>query len=450
MKQISMSKTEVQNQKRQVFNDSLTHRCSILIPEEFKPGSINIFPVPNKGKSPPYGPRSPGSSIGRLNAIWTSSAHKQLIINKENLFQINNNQYSNFNNNLIFKIMKKQILLLVLVCFATVTAFGQMKTGSAPLPLVGCTNDALHPLAGVPYNYKATVNPTGGNFQWWATKDFDFIKDNAGVPVNNSNTKLTVGTNLISASASYDATTTTDNVDITWSSATITGTTVASPTFVVVQYDAASPACANNLKVYPILPINGFTVDIKNMDQTKTSLAYGASFSTCVSNIASAKYDAVAKAIVTDYGKNVLYFEVVAANFTGSYTPSFQVSGMGTGQTVASLELYTDAAFATTAIPTTLTAGTYSPALPLTVDPLVTNTTNGVSIYVKLTIANGTHETLTDDAIMLAVNGVNASGEKDVVNTACNTQTDFEDTATQTLTKRPTVAAVAPGVFVTP
>ena len=347
--------------------------------------------------------------------------------------------------------MKKQILLLVLAFFASVTAFGQMKAGSVPLPLVGCTNDALHPLAGVPYNYKAAVTPTGGNFQWWATKDFDFIKDNAGVLVNNSDKKLTVGTDLIATSASYGTTTSTDNVDITWSSATITGTTVTAPTFVVVQYDAATPACANNLKVYQILPINGFTVDIKNMDQAKVSLDYAAAYSTCVSNIASAKYDAVTKAVVTDYGKNVLYFEVVAANFTGSYTPSFQVAGLASaGQTVASLELYTDAAFATAAIPTTLTAGVYSPALPLTVDASVTNTTNGVSIYVKLTIANGAHETLTDDAIALSVNGLNASGEKDVVNTACNTQTDFEDTATQTLTKRPTVAAVAPGVFVTP
>ncbi|NEW81519.1 MAG: hypothetical protein GZ094_04030 [Mariniphaga sp.] len=347
--------------------------------------------------------------------------------------------------------MKKQILLLVLAFFVSVTAFGQMKAGSAPLPLVGCTNDALHPLAGVPYNYKAAVTPTGGNYQWWATKDFDFIKDNAGVTVNNSDKKLTVGTDLISTSASYGTTSTTDNVDITWSSATITGTTVTSPTFVVVQYDAATPSCANNLKVYPILPINGFTVDIKNMDQAKASLAYAASYSTCVSNIASAKYDAVSKVVVTDYGKNVLYFEVVASNFTGSYTPSFQVAGLApTGQTVASLELYTDAAFATTAIPTTLTAGVYSPAAPLTVDASVTNTTNGVSVYVKLTIANGTHETLTDDAITLAVNGINASGEKDVVNTACITQTDFEDTATQTLTKRPTIVSVPTGLFVTP
>jgi len=346
--------------------------------------------------------------------------------------------------------MKKQILLLVLALFAATTAFGQMKAGSAPLPLVGCTNDALHPLAGVPYNYKAAVTPTGGNFQWWATKDFDFIKDNAGITVNNSDKKLTVGMDLINASASYGATTTTDNVDITWASSTITGTTVSSPTFVVVQYDAASPACANNLKVYPILPINGFTVDIKNMDQSKNPVTnYGDQVAVCISNIASAKYDAVAKAVVTDYGKNILYYEVVAANFTGSYTPSFKVSGMGSGQTVASLELYIDAAFATPAIPTTLNVDTYSPDTPLTVDQSVTNTTNGVSIYVKLTIANGVHETLTDDIITLAVNGINASGEKSADNNDCSKPSDFNDLAIQTLTKRPTVTSVPANSFIT-
>jgi len=349
--------------------------------------------------------------------------------------------------------MKKQIFIFVLAILVSATAFGQMKLGSAPQPLTGCTTDALHPLAGVPYNYAVTVVPTGGNFQWWATKDFDFIKTTTGVTTNNSSTKLTVGAQLLNTSANYGTTGTLANVDITWSSATLAGTTLAAPTFVVAQYDGVSPACANNLKVYQITPVNGFTVDIKNMDQAKAPLAYAAPYSFCVSNIASAKYDAGTKAIITDYGTNVLYFEVVAANFTGSYTPYFQVSGLAAGQTVTSLELFTDAAMATTAIGTTLTGGAYNPSAPVAVDASVTNTSTGVSLYVKLTIANGTYENKNGDtnAIMLAVNGTNASGEKDVVNTDCSKQTDYEDTATQTLTSRPSVTASGTGMtFVTP
>ena len=346
--------------------------------------------------------------------------------------------------------MKKQIFILVMVLFAASTAFGQMKAGSAPQPL-SCTPGPLNPIAGVPYDYAATVVPANGNFTWWATKDVDFIKTTAGVATNNLSTKLSVGTDLTAASANYGipgGPTNASTVSITWASSTLAGTTPASPTFVVMQNDATGTNCANNLKVYQINPVNGFTVDIKNMNQAKGPLAYAAAYSFCVSNIASAKYSG--GAIVTDYGTNVMYFEVVAANFSGGYTPSFQVSGLQTGQTITSVELYTDAAFTSTVIPTTLTAGVYSTAAPVTVDSSVTNTSTGVSLFVKLTIANGTYETLTDEPITLAVNGTNTFGDKDVVNTDCVTKTDFEDTATQTLTARPKVTAVAPGVFVTP
>jgi hypothetical protein len=311
----------------------------------------------------------------------------------------------------------------------------------------------LNPIAGVPYDYSATVVPANGNFTWWATKDVDFIKTTAGVATNNLSTKLSVGTDLTAASANYGipgGPTNANTVSITWASTTLAGTTPASPTFVVMQNDATGTNCANNLKVYQINPVNGFTVDIKNMDQTKTPLAYAAPYSFCVSSIASAKFNG--SAIVTDYGTNVMYFEVVAANFAGGYTPSFQVSGLQTGQTITSLELYTDAAFATVPIATIPSAlpVIYSPAAPVAAAPSVTNTSTGVSLYVKLTIANGTYETLTDEPITLAVNGTNASGENDVVNSDCVTQTNFEDNAIQTLTARPQVTATAPLVFVTP
>ena len=353
--------------------------------------------------------------------------------------------------------MKKQFFIFFLLILTATVTSGQMKAGSAPQPLTACTTDALHPLAGVPYNYSATVNPTGGNFQWWATKDVNFITtptSPAGPTVNNSGTRLTVaGNGLLRTSTNYGTAGSLDNVDITWSSATLAGTTTTTPTFVVLQNDATGTNCANNLKVYQITAVNGFTVDIKNMDQSKETLAYAAAYSLCASNIASATYVVTGGvgAIVTDYGTNILYFEVVAANFTGGYTPSFQVSGLAAGQTVTSINVFTDALMATSAIATTLTTTTYSTAAPITVDPAVINTTTGVSLYVKVTIANGTHENLTGDLIALSVNGTNLAGEKDVVNTSCATQTDFEDKATQTITARPKVVAAIPALpFVTP
>jgi hypothetical protein len=344
--------------------------------------------------------------------------------------------------------MKKQILLLVLALFAATTAFGQqMKKGSDPQPL-SCSPGPLTPTAGIPYDYTATEVPTGGDFTWWATTDVDFIKAGA----NNLATRLDVATGgLTAVSDNYGlkgGPTNSNKVTITWS-ATILAAAATTPTFVVVQNDATGTNCANNLKVYQIKPITAFTVDIKNMDQAKGPLAYAAPYSFCVSNIASAKYSG--GAIVTDYGTNVMYFEVVAANFTGSYTPSFKVSGLQTGQTITSVELYTDAAFTSTVIPTTLTAGVYSPAAPVAVDGSVSSTSTGVSLYVKLTIANGTYETLTNEDITLAVNGINAVGENSVDNTNCSNASNFNDVATQTLTARPTItASTATGVFVTP
>lgn len=349
--------------------------------------------------------------------------------------------------------MKKQIFILVLAILTTTSVLGQtyMKAGAAPRPLTGCTTDATHPLAGVPYNYAIEVNPAGGTFQWWATTDVNFISTNSsGVTTNNIATKLAVGAAapLLYADANYGISGSLDNVGIIWSSSALAAA-VTTPTFVAVQYDALSPSCANNFKVYQITPVNGFTVDIKNMDQAKTSLAYDATTAFCVSNIVSAAFSG--GAIVTDYGSNILYFEVVAANFTGSYTPFFQVSGLQGTQAVTSLELFTDAAMATAVIQTNLATGAYSPGAPVGVDASVNNTSTGVSLYVKLTIANNTYESLNDVQITLAVNGTNASAQNDVVNTACNTSTDYEDTAVQTITKRPTVTSVlATGVFVTP
>jgi hypothetical protein len=347
--------------------------------------------------------------------------------------------------------MKKQIFILIVAVFAATTSFGQMVHNSAPIPLA-CTTDATHPLAGVPYNYKVLVAPAG-NFQWWATTDVDFIKTTAGVTTNNSGSKLAVGAALplLAAGLNYGtAASATDNVDITWSSAALV-TALTTPTFVVVQADATGTNCSNNLKVYKITPVNGFTVDIKNMSQAKVPLAlYTDPLSVCVANIESAKYDVATSAIVTNYGTNVLYYEVVASNFTGGYTPYFQVTGLAAGQTVTSIDLSVAPTFATT-IATTLTAGAYNPAAPLTVDPSVTNTSTGVSIYVRLTIANGTHEHLADAPITLAVNGTNTALQKDVVNSACATQTDYEDSAVQTITKRPTVtSSTTGGAFVTP
>ena len=205
----------------------------------------------------------------------------------------------------------------------------------------------------------------------------------------------------------------------------------------VLEYKG--PTCSNNMKVYQIIPKNAFTVDILNIKSNGlTPLAYGTTDTQCYADIASAKF--VAPNMVYDYGVNKMYFEVVAANFTGSFTPSFKLSGLKTGQ-AALVEWTVDKTFASglTALGSAQNAATGTPLnfAGTAVNTTVANTTAGVSIYVRVTISNGLYEGLSDDNITMAVEAVNAVGESDIDNATCAAPAStFEDTATQTLNMR--------------
>ena len=67
----------------------------------------------------------------------------------------------------------------------------------------------------------------------------------------------------------------------------------------------------------------------------------------------------------------------------------------------------------------------------------MTNTSAGVSIFVRVTVSNHTWEGLADKSITLAVTGTNSASQRDVIYNDCaNADTN---TAIQTLKLRPTV-----------
>ena len=115
-----------------------------------------------------------------------------------------------------------------------------------------------------------------------------------------------------------------NTTNITWTSAGLKGVdATTNPLFMVLEYKG--PTCSNNMKVYQVLPKNAFTVDILNIKSSGlTPLAYGTTDSQCYADIASAKF--VSPNMVYDYGVNKMFFEVVAANFTKAFTPSFKLS----------------------------------------------------------------------------------------------------------------------------
>lgn len=351
--------------------------------------------------------------------------------------------------------MRKSIFLTAILALffmgLTVQVNAQKAVaGSRPIPLSGtaCEDSALKPIAGKSYNYKVAVNPTGGNFKWWATTDVNFIKTVGNVTTDNSDTALTTALGLTATAANYNIAGTADNTDLTWETTTLS-TAKTTPTFVVVKYDAAEGTCANNIKVYKIDPINAFTVDVLGLKEDETvptdvdgGIDYFGVQKQCVSDVAGATYDAGTQKMVYDYGTNKLYFEVIAANFTKEYTPTFQLEGLVAGQTADIKWGYTKGTYDNT-LAADIAGGTpFSQESAVKVETDATNTNEGVSIYVEVTVKNGTYETLVDQEIKLAVTGKNSANESDIKNNDCATAATFADnTSTQKITLRPTVTS---------
>ncbi|OFX52532.1 MAG: hypothetical protein A2066_17965 [Bacteroidetes bacterium GWB2_41_8] len=415
----------------------------------------------NLGKGPPGKFRSPG--IGKIlfpdhppdaekrkTFFCQTGCPMKHISNFTSDFQyFNKSTITNFNNYLNFIIMKKQILtlvFLVLATFAGTTVFGQALPGSAPRPLVGCDDDALHPIAGKPYNYVLDATPSGGTYTWWATTDDEFITTSGTTTSTNlathllSPTTATAGTDLTATGTNYATTGASNTVSITWGSTILANTTYdTAPTFVVGYYTAPATDCADNIKVYQIDPKNGFTVDIRNIDMenaTTPILAYDAADDQCIDLVRNATF--AAGAMSYNYGTNYFYYEVVAANFSEEWTPEFTFTGHNAVQTPTIEWTYS--------APADFATATWN-AATTKVTTNETNTSTGVSIYVRVTLENNNYEGTASTPVVLAVAGTNKDGLLDVNNVDCTQPATAaaaaaDDTATQTLEPRP---ALTPG-----
>ena len=343
--------------------------------------------------------------------------------------------------------MKKQIFILVIAVFASVaTAFGQAVNNPAilPVPLTCTTNDPLNPIAGRPYDYTAILNPAGGSTYWYATKSTTFTTGGARVAVEIPADGTAIATGATNYRTALNPATTPSTTQVTWTSAGLAGVTNLVPLFMVVEY--TGPTCSNNMKVMQIIPKIAFTVDITNMvhGATPTTLAYGVAESQCFDVVQSSMWDGTN--IVIDYGKNILYYEVIAANFTGSYLPTFQLTGL-TGTQTADIDWGTAVGtYGNVAIAGASGATVTTPAQ--TVTTAATNTSTGVSIYVRVTVYNHGFEGLANEPIALAVEAVdgNTPGNPDVMPNCVVSPTPFEDTTTQNLNARPAVTPGTPQV----
>jgi hypothetical protein len=388
-------------------------------------------------KGPPGRSRSPDKacSLNPDNKHAAIKAAKLVTIQYFNILIIRVIQIFTSIN---FLIMKKQILILVFLVvttFVTTSVFGQATHTSPPQAPPSCANDALHPIAGKPYDYLVLGAPATGTYTWWATTNANFIT--AGVVQNTVANVLVSPAVVPTTPAQYNSgTNTSGTINLSWGTDILAAAMGASgtPTFLSVYYTGTT--CADNLKVFQVEPVNAFMVDITNVENaTNAPLAYGAVEDQCYAKVQGASW--AANKMTYDYGTNVLVYEVVASNFSGTWTPTFTLTGLQTGQTATIVWDYNktfDSGVAGT--PVTVTSGTVS-GTPVSTS--ITDTSNGVSIFVKVTVANGTYEGLTNDPISLGVTGTNSAAQRDVLAADCTTATLASNTAFQTLNFRPTV-----------
>jgi hypothetical protein len=351
--------------------------------------------------------------------------------------------------------MKKQFLLIALAMFAGITVYGQALHNSIPRTL-DLVNDAGHPIAGTSYNYEAIGTPAGGQFTFWATKDANFISTSGAVTTVNSASQLKVNTgDLIATSVNYGAPALATQVSITWSDAILSGTGntgILTPTFVAAHYSNAAAGGVDNFNAWEIQPIKAFIVDVKNIeDVAKTMLAYGATEDQNADIVRSAAYVAGNNRIEYDFGTNTLYFEVVAANFSGSWAPTLSVAGLDATESADIMWTYDDPIAKPWTVATVWNAAT-APVVP---HATVTDFSLGVSIYVRVIVTHKEYEGIADRPITLEVDGLSLVGDYDVLN---NTEAgatvtpatptvgpDKADVAMQTIKARPALTTpVAP------
>ena len=364
--------------------------------------------------------------------------------------------------------MKKQLLMILVALFAICysTIYGQTVTCPIPRAVdVTCLpSDAMHPVAGRPYDYTVVVpTPVGTKeYTWFVTQDPNFMA--AGVLTANRESPIPSLHVAATGTGYNNPLTGAPTLSITWKSFV---NDPLLPVFVVIHVKntaSTSDACVtNNVKVFKILPVNAFTLDIANVNAAGVAQGYETPIDRCIHNVVTATYDATApEGVIYDFGIDYLYYVVTAANFSTSWRPSVQLTGVDAQEAITAVEWArpTDFAFATPHA--MILAGiTYTSTDDvLVIDPSGFVGAAGECILIRVTIdhtsAGKQYQGLTDETITLAVDGITGltltppipdvhySSTQPVANSNCGLADGFLfDKAQQTLKPRPDITAPA-------
>ena len=415
-------------------------------PETFIPlqGQGSGFTI---GKGPPGLSPGPGGGVGRdpdnkAGPPTGKAQSKNTLQSNNTVLSINKKQNSNFLQLLIFKIMKKQILILVLFVMATFAGVNNSYGQCAP--------GAFSPAAGVAYEYDVTVTGTAGAteklYNWYVTKNVNILSAiiaagtdftvNAGANLSTYNETL-----VANAAATYP------KISLTWTTLAIAST---DPYYLVVKYSEknASACTVENMRVWEIKPINTFLLAIAGSDVAGNV----ANNFACAANVKTALVNTPATPTVTyTFDVNTIYYKVTASGAAGVWTPQLNLpalAGNATyGQKYVSVEYSSDNGTTWLTFGTPAANGgalTLASTLPVTVAP--------VSYLIRIVVDNLNYQNdVADQTITLGVDGELPNAIKDIINPAtdCNAEANFGKTGAFNILHRPAIAPNV-GTFITP
>ena len=333
--------------------------------------------------------------------------------------------------------MKKHFLFSTMFALTTALSYGQATTattGTAPTP-VTCTDDALHPIIGKEYTYKATGTPTGGTYHIFATNKTNFIATNGDLDTAGA---YTTGNQITTTDANYNVGTNNNGeAKLSWSSA------AANPSFVVVQYKQNGTCTTDNLKVYKIVPKNAFTIELHNMEKdarNNLTTKVNTNVDVCSGAVKEATYDTGNDKMKYNYGSQSFFYELVAANYDNkTFEAKFKLSGLDTNQS-AKLKWGVDKAAINNDLGDIISGGA-EVSVTVNADASV-NPSAGVSIYLELVVENGSYEGTSPSNITLSADATTGTGTNKIkdVKADCTEEDDFADKAIQVLKARPTIS----------
>ena len=233
---------------------------------------------------------------------------------------------------------------MALFALGATQVFAQPELTPTPLTCIEL-DDPLNVVAGQSYTYTVDVPAPPGDktYHWFVTTDINFLTG-GGLTTER---EIFGGDYLASGSAHYNAPTAGEafnTINLTWQSFTL-DTTADEYLFVVIYVEnAGTDGCiTDNLKVYRVQTVHAFTLDIANidLDDPNNPLVDEDDLTeVCVDDVFSAVFDPTGGTnneggVVYDFGQNRFYYVVAAANFSGAYQLSAQLTGLQGGSGLA-------------------------------------------------------------------------------------------------------------------